>query len=179
MSAKHRRLRTDHRTRAFYLRIKPAKTIVFFSGKKINRFAILHERTILKEKGLRLIKVNNVVLRKILKNSVLKSFQNNLGSYNLIATTTNVLTEQELVSVSNLTYNNVVMTGAVSNKIIYNKPRLDQVQFKESHLKIIPTLLGTQTFILLSSVVQTFIINKILLLPFYKKLFNSNKTIFY
>ena len=89
------------------------KTVLFFSGKKINRFALANDRKLLSKESFFLKKTNN-------KNS--KKIENN---YNLIATLENYknLNGVELKKLFNLPLTALFLTGIKINNTFFTKTR--------------------------------------------------------
>lgn len=160
MSVKHRGIRADTKKEVFEIFFSNAKTVVFFSGQKINRFALFEDRASLRVKNLKLTKVNNVVLNRILRQSNLKLLNHQCHSYNLVAFSNTILESNMLGEVLSLKYNNIIMTGALSANVFYTPNRLVETQTLNQQFKKLPSLF-TAPYMTYNKI-QTFVNTKIL-----------------
>ena len=115
-------------------RLDAAKTVIFFSGKNINRFELLYDRDILKDKNILLVKVKNLSLKRTLDLTALKVLETNWYAYNLMATSAKVLTKDEMALVANLPYKHIRISAVVMNNILYNKDRITQNKSLQTEL---------------------------------------------
>jgi ribosomal protein L10 len=163
MSAKHRIERTDYVKDTLESQMKSAKTIIFFSGINTNRFIIQKERTLLGEKNLRLTKVNNVILRKILATTGLKLLKNNLNSCNLICTSRDVFNVNQLNELIKLKYENIVFGSVLVNNMYYTKERIERCIANATPLKPIAlSIVLNKNIIAIYIAIQQFVYNKLL-----------------
>ena len=142
-------------------RLDAAKTVIFFSGKNINRFELLYDRDILKDNNILLVKVKNLSLKRTLDLTALKVLETNWYAYNLMATSAKVLTKDEMALVANLPYKHIRISAVVMNNILYNKDRITQNKSLQTELLRVSYIIAP-TWILLYSLIYQFILNKIL-----------------
>ena len=92
-----------------------AKSILFFSAKKINRMALFHDRGLLKKKDIKLQKANNFILEQALISNKLFYLTESCTSYNFIAFSKTILNNEELIEILKLPYINIIISGALIN----------------------------------------------------------------
>ena len=148
---------------SFYNRIKKAKTIVFFLGKKINRFPIMFERNLLFTYGFRLIKTNNYKLEEMLKiHYLLKHLSKGVGGYTLISVTKRKKSLSQMMDIFNLPYKNVVPLYAITNKTFFSAGRLENYTKNFLSKKQISNFCGISPVFTLTRAIHKFLYIKIL-----------------
>lgn len=144
--------------RSFYLRIKRAKALIFFIGKKINRLPLVYDRNILRAQGFRLIKANNLRLASILGTyPIFQNLSQSLHGYSLIAMSLKTKKLSNIGDVFNLPYSNVIPISAVSANVYYTAKRISNHNFFIKNSNLISLMIGLPPFFIFVVVLQNFL----------------------
>jgi len=143
---------------ALYSFLKQYKTVIFFTGKRINKKKIKSDRALLKaHKIFTLTVVNNLVISKGLEKTVLNFLRPMFFGPNLIAVNEKELNVIKLLELCKLPYNCLVPGWILSGNNIYNQESLK----KRNTLQLSQIFLGFPKAIILVVVVQNFIYSMI------------------
>lgn len=159
---------------ALYSFLKQYKTVIFFTGKRINKKNLKSDKALLKaHKIFTLTIVNNLVISKSLEKTILNFLRPMFFGPNLIAVSEKELNVLKLLELCRLPYNCLIPSWILSGNNIYNKESLTKIDKQRNRLPLLQIFLGFPKVIILLSIVQNFIYSMITCLLFNVKSYNK------